>query len=86
MDRLEIALTKKGDTTLIDINVATNALKNEISGVDVWRKRINLRVKAPPVQNRANKAIITFFSNALGIKKSDVKIISGLKKNQKTIL
>ncbi len=86
MDRLEVALTRKGDTTLIDINVATNALKNEISGVDVWRKRINLRVKDPPVQNRANKTVMAFFSNALGIKKCDVKIISGHKKSQKTIL
>ena len=47
---------------------------------------VKLRLSAPPVDGRANKAIIAFFAKSLKIPKSAVTIKSGLQSRMKKIL
>ncbi|MBU2560068.1 YggU family protein, partial [archaeon] len=61
----------------------TNAKSTGIKGFDMWRERILVGVKEPPSQNRANREIMSFFSKLLNC---DVKIVSGAKSGQKTIM
>ncbi|ADG13144.1 protein of unknown function DUF167 [Methanocaldococcus infernus ME] len=68
--------------TLLDIIVTPNAKKTEIVGRDEWRNRLEVKVKAPPVEGKANKEIIKFFSKLFG----DVEIVAGEKSSKKTIL
>lgn len=67
---------------LVDIEVSPNASKFEISGYNIWRERIEIRIKAVPQKGKANKEIIKEFSK---LTKNDVKIIAGLKSHQKTL-
>lgn len=47
---------------------------------------VKLRLSAPPVDGRANKAIIAFFAKSLKIPKSAITITSGLQSRMKKIL
>ncbi|MCQ6254688.1 DUF167 family protein [Methanocaldococcus sp.] len=68
---------------LIDIDVQAGSKKNEITGINEWRKRLNVKIKAPAIEGKANKEIIKFFKD---IFKKDVEIVSGKLNPQKTIL
>jgi len=70
---LNLLKTENGVT--FKVKVQPGAAKNEIVGVqgDVLRVRIN----ALPVKGKANKALIDFLAEKLGVKRSEVEIISG---------
>ncbi len=44
-----------------------------------------LKIKSPPIDGKANKEIVEYFSKAFKIAKSNVKIISGLYSKNKII-
>jgi uncharacterized protein (TIGR00251 family) len=82
---IEKALRKKGSATTIDLIVTTGSKKIGITGFDKWRSCINVRIKEKPVQGKANEAIIRLVSNVVRVTSQKVRIISGLKSNQKTV-
>ncbi|UXM84424.1 DUF167 domain-containing protein [Methanococcus aeolicus] len=71
---------KKG--ILINVEISPNAKKNEIGGINEWRKRLTIKIKAPPIDGKANKEIAKFFKKTFG---KDITIVSGLTSSQKTI-
>ena len=73
--------TKEG--TLLFIHVQPKAKKNAIEGVDEWRGRLKVKVKAPPVEGKANKEVVKFFSKLLGVK---VAIVRGESAREKDLL
>ena len=76
------AIRPKGESTLIDIIVTPNSRSTGIKGFDTWRKRMMVEVKEPPIQNRANREITSFFSKLLS---ADVEIIRGATSTKKTL-
>ena len=65
------------------VKVTPNAGRNEITG---WRDgALQVKIAAPPEKGKANKELIDFLSQALGVKKSAVTIITGLTGRNKTI-
>jgi uncharacterized protein (TIGR00251 family) len=78
-------IKKKDAGTIIDIIVTTGSKKEEISGVDEWRKRLVVRIKERPVEGKANAAIIKFFSEVFNVPLKSVRVVSGQKTSQKTI-
>ncbi len=68
-------LQRVGDGVIFRVNVQPASGKNEIVGVkgDALRIKIN----APPVKGKANKALVLFIGRKLGVKNSEVEIISG---------
>ncbi len=73
--------TKEG--TLLFIHVQPKAKKNAIEGVDEWRGRLKVKVKAPPVEGKANKEVVKFFSKLLG---AEVEIVKGETNREKDLL
>ena len=65
----------KDGGVLINIRVVPRASKNEISGE--MDGAIKIRLQSPPVDGKANKALIDFLSELLGVSKSSVAILSG---------
>jgi uncharacterized protein len=63
--------------------VAPRASKCAIAGVHDGR--IKVLLDAPPVDGKANEALVAFFAKALGRPKRDVSIVRGEKGRQKTI-
>jgi len=68
-------LISTNDGCVVVVKVTPRASKSEIAGADAdW---LRLRLQAPPVDGKANAALIVFFSAALGIPKRAVEILSG---------
>ncbi len=66
----------------VDIIVAAGSGENEIVGFDPAKNAYRVKIKAPAQDNKANIAIIKFFSKLSGKK---VRIIRGLKSKLKTL-
>lgn len=81
MVKLVIKETKEG--IIIQIYVQPKAKKTEIEGIDEWRKRLKVKVKAPPVEGKANKEVVRFFSKLLG---AEVTLIRGETSREKDLL
>ena len=41
----------------VEISVSPRSDRPGADGVDEWRKRLNVRVRAPPLDGRANKEV-----------------------------
>lgn len=65
----------------IKIKVITNAKKNEVVAGDIFKVYVN----APPVDGKANKAIIEILAEHFKVRKSNVKIVKGEKSREKII-
>ena len=62
----------------------SNASRDEVAGrtdEGVWR----VKVQSPPVEGAANKRLVIFLSDRLGVSKSSVKIVGGEHSRDKTV-
>lgn len=75
--------TDKTDGVIINLRIVPRSAKNEICGIH--DEAIKVRLQAPPVDGKANKALIKFMAKALGIRQSDIEIISGESSRNKRI-
>lgn len=66
------------------VRVQPGAKKSEIIGVRDGR--LCVRLAAPAVENKANKALTVFIAKALGIRPSRVSLLSGETGRQKRLL
>ena len=78
---LRVSQTENGVT--IAIKVVSNASKDEISGT--VGDRLKVRVKAPPENGKANKAVCQLLAKTLGLKVDFVSVHLGNTTPQKTI-
>ncbi|GAB6102316.1 DUF167 domain-containing protein [Thermococcus atlanticus] len=76
-------LKETRDGTLLLVYVQPKAKRNEIDGVDEWRGRLKIKVKAPPVGGKANKELIKFLSKLLG---AEVVLVRGETSREKDLL
>lgn len=51
----------------------------------IGEKSFSVKVKEPPAEGRANKALIELLSEKFNISKSRILIVSGLKSKKKTV-
>lgn len=66
----------------IDILVSPRSNRNGPEGVDEWRRMLVLRVRAPPLDGRANKEVEETISKITGFK---CNVIRGQTSRQKTV-
>ncbi|MDR3176248.1 MAG: DUF167 domain-containing protein [Desulfovibrio sp.] len=66
------------------LHILPGAKKSEISGIRDGR--LCLRVAAPAVDNKANKALLAFAAELLGIRHSALSIASGTNARRKLLL
>ena len=59
-----VRVTKEG--TEIDVMVSPHSSSSGIQGIDGWRNRIIVKIRAPPEAGKANKELIELFSELLG--------------------
>ena len=71
------------DGLIIKIKIVPNSSKNDIIHEDGF---IKVKVTAQPIENKANKAIIEFFSKSFKIPKSNIEIVKGELSKEKTLL
>ena len=76
-------LTEKGGRIFLKVKVIPRSSCNEIK--EISEGVLKVRLTSPPVEGKANKQLITFLSENFKIKKSEIKIVSGLKSREKLI-
>jgi len=78
-----LKITKTNTGATFRVRVQSRASKNEI--VEMQEDALKVRISAPPVKGKANKALIGFLAKQLGVKKSEIEIVSGHTGRVKTI-
>lgn len=68
---------------LLFCHIQPGASKNEFA--DVYGDRLKIRIKAPPVDGKANAAVIEFLSCEFSVAKNHVTIEQGEMSRQKNI-
>lgn len=65
------------------VRVIPNASASEIAGKTegIWR----IRLSAPPIEGRANEALIRFLADVLDLAPSEIDIVKGLSSKTKTV-
>jgi uncharacterized protein (TIGR00251 family) len=59
-----VRVTKEG--TEIDVMVSPHSNSCGIQGIDEWRNRIIVKIRAPPEAGKANKELVELFSGLMG--------------------
>jgi len=67
----------------VRLHVQPRAKHPGISGIH--NGALKVKVAAPPVDDAANRAIVEYFARLLGLPKSGIRIVSGLKSRDKTL-
>lgn len=75
-------ISVKDGSIVINIRVVPNSSKTEFIKDD---ERLRLKITAPPVDNKANKFIIDYFSKLFKLPKSSISIIRGELSREKTL-
>jgi len=68
----------------IAIRVVPRAKRDEVVKV-LPDGRVRIRLKAPPVEGKANKALVDFLANILEIPRSKIEIVAGHKGRDKIV-
>lgn len=80
---LFVSLAGKGEWSLL-VRVVPGANKTEYAGEQGGRLRI--RLAAPAVENKANKALLAFIAKTFGLRTSRVTLLSGETGRHKRLL
>ena len=76
-----LKITENG--LLINIRISPNSAKNEII---ISGEMIKVKITSQPIEGKANKAVIEFFSKQFKIPKTSIEIVKGETSKDKTIL
>jgi uncharacterized protein (TIGR00251 family) len=72
-----------GQSVLVSIRVQPRAKRDEVVGERAGA--IVIRLKAPPVDGKANAALIEFIANAANLPRSRVEIVRGATAREKVV-
>jgi uncharacterized protein (TIGR00251 family) len=78
------AVTQTPQGTVLLVRVVPNASRSEVAQVDP--EVIRIRLHAPAVEGKANKALVEFLADTLGIRVRQVTIVGGEHARQKRVL
>lgn len=73
----------KDDGWCLLVRVQPGAKKSEFAGE--LENRLRIRLAAPAVENKANKALVVFVARSLGLRPSRVTLVSGETGRQKRL-
>jgi len=75
----------KSDPTIyyLHVHIVPRSSKNEIVGA--YNGSVKIKIKSPPVDNKANAELVEFVSKTLQIKKNQIELILGEKSKEKVL-
>lgn len=68
-------LRQDGDGVVLTLHIQPGAKRSEVAGTH--GDALKIRLAAPPVDGKANEALIAFIAKALGVPKAHVDLVSG---------
>jgi uncharacterized protein len=69
---------------ILDLHVQPGASRSQFAGEHGGR--IKVRLAAPPVEGRANDALVEFLADYFGVPRRNVRITAGLKSRRKRVI
>jgi len=72
------------DSYFLNVYIQPRASVNRVAGLHAGALKIS--ITAPPIDGKANKAVIAFIAKLLHISKSSISICSGLQSRSKRLL
>jgi uncharacterized protein (TIGR00251 family) len=67
--------TWDGQILTLNVHIQPRAGKDEVAGLH--GDRLKIRIKAPPVDGKANRYLIEFLADVFGVAKNDVVLLAG---------
>ncbi len=67
--------TESAQGITLAVKVVPRAKRDEIIGVE--GDALKVRLTAPPVEGKANEALVKFLASKLGVRRADVEILHG---------
>jgi len=83
MEMSELKITEVEGGVTFAVRVVPRASRDQIAGVH--GDALKVRLTAPPVEGRANEALVAFLAKRLGVRKSQVEIVTGATSRRKMI-
>jgi uncharacterized protein (TIGR00251 family) len=81
------ALADQPGGCVITLEVSANARRDRFpDGCNPWRCAVGCAITAPPLEGRANRAILALVARTLGAKKGEVELLSGASSSIKRVL
>lgn len=77
-------VVQQGHCIVLKLYIQPGASRSEFAGE--FDTRLKLRIKAPPVDGKANEEVIRFLSKFLQISKRNIKILRGETSRKKDLL
>jgi len=78
-----LEMQERNGGVIVGVRVQPRASRDEIAGE--WEGALRVRLQAPPVDDRANEALIEFLARILKISRSAVRILSGERSRMKRV-
>jgi uncharacterized protein (TIGR00251 family) len=79
------AISQGDNGVVINIKVIPRASKNAVCG-EMADGAIKIRLQAPPVEGKANKALVEFLAEVLDVSRSSILLLSGETGRHKRVL
>lgn len=67
----------------LDLRITPRGARNQVLGIA--RERLRIKVTAPPVEGKANEAVINYVSELFAVPRSRVSILRGHRGRDKTV-
>lgn len=77
------AIQQRGNEVVLTIHVAPRASKDEVRGIH--GDAVKIRLRAPPVEGRANRELIRFLSRKLDIPARQIGLLTGKSGRRKRV-
>lgn len=77
------AIYREKDRLILNLKVQPRAKKDEIVGLQ--GELIKVRIKAPPVDGKANAYLLKFMAKTFGVSQSRIKLVRGESNREKCI-
>ncbi len=68
---------------MLDLHIQPGAKKSGVVGLH--GDALKVRIDSPPIDGRANAALITFLAGALGVPKQSLAVVKGETSRRKTV-
>lgn len=77
-------LTQNDKGVIFSVKLVPNSSFSKV--VDFTEEYVRIKISSPPIENKANKELISFCSKLFDINKSKIQIVSGDKSKLKKVL
>jgi len=74
---------EKEEAATVTVHVLPRASREEVAGL--FGDAVRVRLTAPPLDNRANEALVRFLAKALGVSRSRVEVAAGRRGRRKVV-